>query len=92
VIFIKIEIVPWLKFHQKLNGTQRQHQSHCAVCPIIKFLIFFLRIKNIKNIFFSKIKNKNFRGPATPKWPRDDWPPPLAMGWPGHLHLASSNE
>jgi hypothetical protein len=37
--FIKTEIAPPLKFYLKLNRTPHQHQSHCAKCPIINFLL-----------------------------------------------------
>jgi hypothetical protein len=39
VVFIKTKIVSPLKFRSKLKGTPRQHQSHCATCPIINFFI-----------------------------------------------------
>jgi hypothetical protein len=39
VVFIKTKMIFRLKFHPKLNGMPCQHQSHCAICPIINFLI-----------------------------------------------------
>jgi hypothetical protein len=51
MVFIKMNMVPPLKFHSKLNRMSRQHQSHCATCIIINFLIFFLKKS------FLKIKN-----------------------------------
>jgi hypothetical protein len=58
MVFIKTKMVFRLKFHPKLNGMPCQHQSHCATCPIINFLI--LKKKSIKKLLFFKLKIKNF--------------------------------
>jgi hypothetical protein len=57
-----------LKFRKKINRIPCQHQSNCTTCPLINFFDFFVKkIKNIKKLFFSKKKIKNF-GTTTP-WP-----------------------
>ena len=63
MVFIKMEIVPRLKLCLKLNGRSRQHQSHCAMCSIINFLIFFF--KELKILKKLKLKLK-FCHPQTP--------------------------
>jgi hypothetical protein len=51
VVFIKMEMVPPLKFHPKLNGSPHQQQSNVAMCHIINFVK-----KKLKNYIFSKKK------------------------------------
>ena len=65
MVFIKMKIVPQLKFHPKLNEMPRQHQSLAAMCHIITFL----KLKQLKIIYF--FLNKNF-GEATPTHPQEE--------------------